>query len=178
MPETQQLTVENHLQRDSRLDVLSVAGLGPYTHTTDQWVGMILSIELDTLLPSELREIYSRAQAAMVYGCYHYPLFTLGCEELYRFQESSLRAAVGETGATARVLKMKYAVLVDWAKDAGFMDARMADRWHAGRWLRNSTSHKTKNMLLGPNDALQHLSVTKELTEALFDACRTLDRQT
>lgn len=178
MPETQQLTVENHHQRDKLLDAWSVMGLGLQFDMTHQWVGMILSFELDTSLPSELREIYSRAQATMVYGCYHYPLFTLGCEELYRFQESSLRAAVGEAGATAHVLKMKYAVLLNWAKDAGFMDATMADRWHAGRQLRNSTSHKTKNMLLGPNDALRHLSVSKELTEALFDACRTLDVQT
>lgn len=177
MPETERLTLENHLERDSRLDVWSVVGLGPQTHTTDQWVRMILSFELDASLPSELREIYSRAQATMVYGCYHYPLFTSGCEELHRFQESVLRAAISETGATSSTLKKKYKDLLDWSLNAGFMDARTLARWHASRDLRNRASHKKKSMLVGRNDALQHLSVTKELAEALFKACRSPSSQ-
>lgn len=167
------VTVNNHLQRDPRLDGWTVDGIGSFSHSTEDWVQMILSIEIQGSLPAALREIYEHAQSCMVYGCYHYSLFTLGSEELFRFNESALRAAISEMGASAAVLKKNYAKLIDWAKDEALIDPDSANRWHAGRQLRNSTSHKSETMLLGPNDALWQLSITKELTEAVFHSCRS-----
>ncbi|WP_170332312.1 hypothetical protein [Ruegeria arenilitoris] len=166
------MTVENYLERDSRLDGWSVHGLGAFSHPTDAWVQMFLSIKPSEALPAYLQDMFDRAQGSMVYGCFYYPLFTLGIEELFRFSESALREAVKETGALKSVQKMKYAPLIDWAHDNDLLTDSMHGRWHAGRSLRNSTSHKDSSLLLGPNDAAGLLSTTAELTDTLFRVVR------
>lgn len=168
------LTFENYLERDSRLDFWSVHGLGGGSHTTDDWVKMVLSIEFEISLPDYLHEMFKRAQACMVYGCHHYPLFTLGIEELFRFSESALREALKEAGVTGNIEKKPYANLIIYAADNGFLTQAVAKQWDASRSLRNSTSHKKSHLLLGPNDALNHLEMTKHLTEALFLKCRAI----
>jgi hypothetical protein len=167
------LTAENHVERDRRLDYWSTDGLGGRSHSTDEWVKIILSIRHQIELPEMLQDMFDRARACMVYGCYHYPLFTLGSEELFRFGESAFREAIKEFGASKTVLEKPYAQLQKWAHDHGLTDDDAAKRWKASRFLRNTTSHKDSTLLLGPNDALDQLYITVELTEALFEACRS-----
>lgn len=167
-----ELTIENHLERDARLNGWTVNGIGPNSHPTDTWIEMILSVTIDIDLPSYLQEMFERAQACMVYGCYHYPLFTLGHEELFRFGESAFREAIKETGASKTVIQKSYANLQKWANKENLIDSVEAERWSASRTLRNASSHKDETLLLGPNDALMQLDTTKELTEALFINCR------
>ncbi len=166
------LTLENHLERDTRLDCWSVHGIGPYSHSTNDWVKMILDVSLDIDLPPFLAEMFDRAQASMVYGCYHYPLFTLGMEELFRFGESAFREAIKEAEPPRDLTKKRYVDLQKWASEEGLTDIAAASRWDASRQLRNSVSHKDGAFLLGPNDALNQLDITKELVEALFINCR------
>lgn len=166
------LTEDNYLERDSRLENWSVHGLGPYSHTTDTWVKLILSVKLPETLPSYLEEMFNRAQACMVYGCFFYPLFTLGTEELFRFAESALREAAKERKASKTVQSKKYGDLIEWAHKNDLLTESMRGRWHAGRSLRNSTSHKDSNFLVGPNDALGNLSTIAELTDELFQRVR------
>jgi len=168
----QVLTVKNHMERDSRLDVWSVHGIGPYTHPTEEWVRMFLSVTIDVELPDYLQEMFDRDQACIVYGCYHYPLFTLGIEELFRFGESAFREAIKESRPSKSVLRRTYADLQKWACEQGILDDVAAKRWSASRDLRNSVSHKDGPHLQGPNDAWSQLTVTKEMTEALFQSCR------
>ena len=167
------LTTENHLERDARLNGWTVNGIGPNSHPTDTWVEMILDIRIDVEIPAYLQEMFERAQACMVYGCYHYPLFTLGHEEMYRFGESAFREAIKETGASKTVNRKSYADLQNWAHTKNLIDSVEAERWSLSRQLRNFVSHKNKKLLLGPNDALMQLDMTKELTEALFINCRS-----
>ncbi|SNZ07420.1 hypothetical protein SAMN06265368_0939 [Cohaesibacter gelatinilyticus] len=108
----------------------------------------------------------------MVYGCYHYPLFTLGKEELFRFGESAFREAIKEAKPPQSLLKKRYADLQTWAHEEGLINDDEARRWNASRQLRNFVSHKDGALLLGPNDALNQLDITKELTESLFINCR------
>lgn len=170
------LTLENHLERDRRLDCWSVNGIGPYSHSTDDWVRMILDVSLEIDLPPFLAEIFDRAQASMVYGCYHYPLFTLGMEELFRFGESAFREAIKEAEPPSGLTKKRYVDLQKWAFNEGLIDIAAASRWESSRQLRNSVSHKEGALLLGPNDALNQLDITKELVEALFISCRERTR--
>lgn len=167
------LTLENHLERDTRLDCWSVHGIGPYSHSTEDWVKMILDVSLEINLPPFLAEMFDRAQASMVYGCYHYPLFTLGMEELFRFSESAFREAIKEAEPPRNLTKKRYVDLQEWASEEGLTDIATASRWNASRQLRNSVSHKDGAFLLGPNDALNQLDITKELVEALFISCRS-----
>lgn len=162
------LTVETHLDRDPRLDFWTMGGIGPSSHTTENWVQMILNVGLSPTLPEELVEIYSRAQACMVYGCYHYPLFTLGCEELFRFGESSARLAAREIPEIEMSRKTNFFKLISAFRGLELIDEKSEYRWQATRSLRNSSSHKERSMLVGPNDALSALYVSKELTEELF----------
>lgn len=170
MSNKQTLTVANHLERDPRLDGWSVHGLGSHSHTTEQWVAFLLSFELGHKLPDDLQEMYRRAQACMVYGCYHYPLFTMGSEELLRFLESTLKAALLAFDAPRKVLKSAFSQQIDWACANGLMDNTTAERWHAVRQLRNRASHKDDNMIVGPNHALMDLKLAKDFAEDIFSA--------
>ncbi len=165
------LTVQNHLERDSRLDHLSVHGIGGFSHSTDEWVAMILSVELEISLPDFLDKMFRRAQSCMVYGCYSYPLFTLGIEELFRFGESAFAEAMKIADAPKAISRGKYFEQQEWAKSQGLMDDETARRWEASRRLRNSVSHKRGNFLLLPTDALRQLDTTKYLVENLFRNC-------
>ena len=166
------LTVDNYMERDTRLDVWSVYGIGSGTHSTKDWVRMFLDIAIDVNLPEYLQGMFDRAKACIVYGCYHYPLFTLGVEELYRFGESAFREAVKETKPSDRILRSRFAALQKWALKQNLLDDESAKRWDALRKLRNSFSHKDSSHLVGPNDALRVLTTTKELTETLYQRCR------
>ncbi|WP_319825825.1 hypothetical protein [Thalassovita sp.] len=170
------LSLENHLERDPRLDGWSVHGLGTISHTTEDWVTGFLSFEIGCELPAYLRDMFDRARACLVYGCYHYPLLTLGSEELFRFHESALREAVKEAGASKGVQNKPYTQLIEWAWQSGYLSDREQARWHASRSLRNSASHKVGACLVGPNDAAGTLHNTVELTETLFRRLRSTSR--
>jgi len=51
-----ELTVENHLERDSRLNNQTIYGIGPMSHKTDDWVRMILEVQLDASLPMNCKK--------------------------------------------------------------------------------------------------------------------------
>lgn len=170
------LSLENHLERDQRLDGWSAYGLGGLSHSTEAWVTNFLSFELDTDLPSYLIEMFDRAQACIVYGCYYYPLLSLGSEELFRFQESALREAAKESGASKAIQSTSYVKLIDWAWRNGLLNECERDHWHAARTLRNSASHKVGTILVGPNDAVSTLQTTVKLTRALFMQVRSTAR--
>ena len=176
MSDSPKLSVENHIERDSRLNHWSVHGLGPTSHSTEDWVRMFLSAKFEIELSEMLQDMFDRAVACMVYGCYHYPLFTLGFEEMLRFQESAFREAVKTTGASKTVLSKMYAPLQSWALEQGFLDDAHAKQWNASRSLRNATSHKDSALLLGPNDALNQIGNTIQLVQALFHACSKYDQ--
>ena len=98
-----------------------------------------MSINNQIELPELLENMYEQAQACMVYGCYHYPLFTLAMEELFRFGESSFREAVKEMGVPKKVCNQKNADLQSWAYEEDFIDDARMKQWSALRSLRNST---------------------------------------
>ncbi|WP_417261441.1 hypothetical protein [Celeribacter sp.] len=170
------LTVNNHLVRDIRLDGWSVNGIGQCSYPTDEWVRMFLEITIDVELPEYLQNMFERAQACIVYGCYNYPLFTLGLEELFRFCESAFREAVKETGISTSKMK-RYVDFQEWALRENVIDEAAAKQWGAARRLRNSVSHKEGELLLGPNDALNQLDTTKRLVEQLFMNCRNYEKK-
>ncbi|MEJ8560145.1 hypothetical protein QTO30_02060 [Yoonia sp. GPGPB17] len=172
MTDSMILTVQNHLEHDPRLEGWSPLGIG-MTFETDKWVELILSYSLTETVPDYLEQMFERAQGCAVYGCYHYPLFTLAVEELFRLKESALREAVRETRASKTVLKQSYADLLKWAYKENLIDQQRHDQWQAARELRNITSHKGDYLLLGPNDAIGHLQFTVEMTDEIFRACRT-----
>lgn len=164
------LTAVNHLERDHRLNGWTVHGLGGGSHQTEDWVDMILSLDLPIDAPEDLREIFERARAVIVYGCYHYPLFTLGVEELLRYNESLLRFALGKDGFDKNGQALRFAGLIDKAASKGLIATHDRQSWHSGRKARNSTTHKKKSILLGPNDALNALEIARKRTIALISS--------
>ncbi len=164
------LTLENHLERDHRLNMWSVGGIGADSHKTEDWVELILSISLPDEAPNDLSEIFERARAVIVYGCYHYPLFTLGFEELLRYHESLLKFALGVDGLDKNGRSLNFASLIDKAVKKKLISDHDRESWHAARELRNSTSHNETSILLGPNQALNSLVHAQVRTEALISS--------
>jgi hypothetical protein len=114
----------------------------------------------------------------MVYGCYYYPLFTLGFEELYRVKEAAFREAVLLAGAPKNTVRGTYERMQTWAKEANLIDEAEANRWQASRSLRNAYSHKMSRTLVGPNDAISNLDTTVELIEKLYRNCSQIASST
>ncbi len=154
------------------MDFWSVYGIGGGSHPNEVWVKLVLEVRLADDIPDEILEMYDRARATMVYGCFYYPLFTNGMEEIHRIKESALREACREAGASKTTMGKNYEKLISWAFERGFISDADLPRWQASRELRNSVSHKDHSMLLGPNDGLRALDISKELIEKVFNAVR------
>ena len=164
------LTLANHLERDRRLDGWSPSGIGSSDYQTSKWVSDILSFSLPKAVPRDLHEIFGRAQAVMVYGCYHYPLFTLGVEELFRYYESLLRHVLGPDGIDKNGQSLHFASLIERAVKKQLISSDDVASWQAGRQLRNSTTHNESVILLGPNDAVNALHRAQHRTETFYVA--------
>lgn len=143
---------------------------GEETHGTEKWVESILSISLSNKVPTDLCEIFERSQAAIVYGCYHYPLFTLGFEELLRYYESLLKFKLGVDGKNEKGKPLSFADLIKRAVENKLITDTDQLSWDAARKLRNLTTHKNKTILIDPSIALRALEDARRNTEFLISS--------
>lgn len=162
------LSLENHLERDPRLNVWNRYGLGGFTEATETWVSEILRYEIPSCYPGVMQEQFDRARACIVYGCYYYPLFTLGVEELCRFYETALNEFLSKVGSSKSTMRKSFKEKVTWMENNQHFDEQTADRWRSIVGLRNAASHKSSCTTLPPNLALHQLSIAVELIDDLF----------
>lgn len=167
-------TEENHLTPDRRMSVWSFVGLGASNQSVDDYVRAFLSIKLPTDASEDLLEVFDRVRAVMVYGCYYYPLFSLGVEELYRYHEALIRTALGSAAYKPNGKSHTFNRMIEIAVEQNVLSEKEGEAWHAGRWLRNRSSHRESTFLLGPNNALDALQNARDRTEKLLsqNACK------
>tara|TARA_R110000787_G_scaffold168234_4_gene281133 strand:- start:1887 stop:2267 length:381 start_codon:yes stop_codon:yes gene_type:complete len=118
-------------------------------------------------VPIELHYLFETAQGATCYGCYFYPLYALGCEQLFRVLEASLRYRCAALDASTKRMPT-FNDMLTWLHENGHLDDGQIERWHMGRKLRNEYSHLDKQGLSTPTETVTLLCVTAELINGLF----------
>jgi hypothetical protein len=177
------LTVDNWRSVDPMsvlLVELDAATERPRPITPDSWAEWFLEPELDPTVPDKVRIMFNVARGAILYGCYFYPLYTLGTEQLYRVADAATWHRCRQLGKplpAARPERETFAERVAWLVDQGaIVDAwwwdSPADPEVGVRMARNLTSHATFQQLDMPDNALAELRYVAERINELFSPAR------
>jgi hypothetical protein len=133
--------------------------------TPQDVVTVVLTPELSERVPEEIRDLFEVARAAMCYGCFFYPLWTLAAEQLFRVAEAAVRARCRTLRAGTGNLSFKQG-LAFLAKHAP-QDVEIID-WNAVRYLRNEASHPIRQTIITPAMAVSTLESTADALNKLF----------
>lgn len=167
-----QMTPENWLNSDdTRSGIAVFTADGSTFRITDQdWAERFLEEDLSVAVPLEIRNLFEVARGTLCYGCFFYPLYTLGCQELFRVMDAATMRRCKELHAPQKV--STFAKRLVWLREKGQISAEEEGRWHATRKLRNMSSHQERQSLYDPGDALGILRTASSLINALFDEQR------
>lgn len=162
------LTPENWSHRDDTLDLFAGIKIDGSQSiiSNDQWASMILRVELDSSVPEDVRNLFEVAQGVLCYGCYFYPLYTLGHEQMFRVLEAAISAKCVALGVPTKCTSL-FARL-GWLKDTGHISVALYGMLNAARNLRNSASHSKAQNLVLPMDAISTVEQTADLITQIF----------
>lgn len=166
---SKELNVENWMEPDPRNRfwvVRSHRDGSERSLTGSDWASQVLGVTLEAKVPEEIRKLYQRAQAVVLYGYFFYPLWTEGSEKLFLVLEAAVSEKCKGLGApkSLKTLEKK----IQWLIDKGHIDAKERVRWEATRSLRNSVAHPERASLHMPTDALMTLDVAAKQINDLF----------
>lgn len=132
----------------------------------DEWAAIILEPQLKSKVPEEVRNLFEVARGVLCYGCFFYPLYTLGSEQFYRVLEAALRHRCMALGAPKRI--NTFAAMLEWLEKRGILTEPRLGQWKAVRQLRNMSSHADRQNLYDPTMAVGNVSVAVELVNELL----------
>ena len=118
----------------------------------DDWAGLILQCELSSRAPEDLCHMFEVARGVLCYGCYFYPLYTLGSEQLYRVLNAALIHKCRQMNAPKEIDGFYKAL--QWLNQSGTFSEARFNQWDASRGLRNDTSHANCQHSYDPTMAL------------------------
>ena len=162
------LTAKNWLLRDTTADCF--VHVHPNGETSpisnDGWARLVLEIELRPAVPRDVRDLFAVAQGVLCYGCFFYPLYTLGNEQVFRVLEAALTHKY-------RQLRLprssgSFVDKIDGLFRSGHLDEQQLSQWHAARKLRNASSHPDRQTLIFPTTAIGGLQTAADLIDDLF----------
>lgn len=136
--------------------------------TGDDWANQILAPVLIDSVPDGVKSLYEVARAALMYGYFFYPLYTLAVEQLFRVAEAAVAHKCGAISAPASCNTLKKQI--DWLVGKGVIQHDVGPRWHTLRHLRNSASHPESQTILPPGPAVGILEQVAEDINSLFKA--------
>jgi hypothetical protein len=165
------ITLGNWLDPDPTLQLFvrpSVVGAIPIS--ADEWTRRFLAIELDALVPVEIRRLFAVARGILVYGALFYPFYGLGEERLFVVADAAVLERYRSTGGlpTHSGHWPPYAARLRALADRGILDAESLGRWQSLRELRNIAAHPDQQTLTFPAEALQMLAAVARDIDALF----------
>ncbi len=132
----------------------------------NDWAELFLSVELSPAVAPDIRDLFKVAQGVLCYGCFFYPLYTLGSEQVCRVLEAALAHRYAQHSGPKR--KKSFKNKIEWLLDNGHLSARHRDRWKSARQLRNMSSHANRQSLIGPDMAIGTIRTAAELIDDLF----------
>jgi hypothetical protein len=156
------LTPENWLQIDPIIDMLGWSEYG------EEWLAMTMKPQLSERVPSAIHKLYEAARAAMCYGFYFYPLYTLATEQLLRVGEAAIAERCAQLNAPASVRTFNERIhFLESALPPVLFDSA---RWHGLRRLRNEASHPKQQTILSPGMAIPAVEGLALLLNQLFES--------
>ncbi|MGQ0815830.1 MAG: hypothetical protein ACT4O1_15475 [Gemmatimonadota bacterium] len=166
-----QLTKENFLSPDPvsslwRLHNRTTGESRPMS--APDWAEGILHSQLSETVPEEIRRAFEVARSPLLYGFFFYPLFALGMSQLLQVGEMAVRVAAD--AAQAPNSCKTFEKRIDWLESQGNLTAVAAQRWHAGRYLRNTFVHELRPSALPPTIAMGELETLVADINELFSA--------
>lgn len=135
--------------------------------SADEWTEAFLAPHLDDAVPQDIKDMFEAAQAVICYGYFHYPLFKLGSDQLYRVLDAALGHKCRSVGAPKlECFQNRY----EWLLKRGYIEYAMEQRWQSAVKLRNETSHANSPSLFPPGVALTGIRIACELINSVFRA--------
>jgi hypothetical protein len=163
------LTTENWLQPDPTSTIfvrVSHADGSVSPMSGEDWVAQFLTPSLNDNVPKELRRLFEVARAALAYGYFFYPLYTLAGEQLYRVAEAAVSEKCAMLGAPKK--KSSFQDKIKYLVDKNVIPNEEFIRWDAFRQLRNMSSHPRRQNILAPGMVATTLHLVAERINDLF----------
>jgi len=139
----------------------------------DRWLDDVLRPQLNASVPREVVQLFEAARGAMLYGCFYYPLFALGKDQLHRVGEAAITIKYISVGGPARKDKKRYADFnsrIEWLKAHNYLTNDDWDEWNWVRNARNEASHLNSGRAYPPMPSLLVLEQTASRINRLFES--------
>lgn len=134
--------------------------------TDDQRAEEFLKIELTAAVPIEVRRQFEAARGAMLYGCFFYPLFALGADQLLRVAESAVTHKCLLHGLAKKTAR--YEIKLKKLEDSGYLSVNEHNDWEVLRKMRNEFSHSKIQTLFPAFEAVRFLKTVADKINRLF----------
>jgi hypothetical protein len=139
--------------------------------TEDERAEEFLKIELIPFVPIEVQRQFETARGAMLYGCFFYPLFALGIDQLFRVAESAVTHKCLILDLTKD--KSRFADKLEKLKKLNYLTEEEYNDWELLRKMRNEFSHSKIQSLYPPFEAVFFLKNITDKINKLFQPKET-----
>jgi hypothetical protein len=119
-------------------------------------------------VPKEICSLLEVARGAMIYGYFFYPLYTLGCEQLFRVADTATTYKCNEVKAPHYVIKCTFEDRLKYLISKDIIPKNKENTWFAIRKFRNLTSHPKCQSILPPGQAIGLLERIVDEINSLF----------
>ena len=138
----------------------------------DRWLDEVLRPQLTENVPEDVVQLFEAARGAMLYGCFYYPLFALGKDQLHRVAEAAVTVKYETLRGPTRKDKRHQADFnsrIAWLKANSHMTPEDWDEWNWVRKARNEGSHLNSKRIYPPMPSVLALEETALRINRLFE---------
>jgi len=140
-----------------------------YPITGEQFLNDIMKPKLIEAVPKGICSLLEVARGAMIYGYFFYPLYTLGCEQLFRVADTAIIYKCNEIKALHPVIKHTFENRLKYLISKDIIPKHKENTWLAIRKFRNITSHPKHQSILTPGQAIGLLERIVNEINSLFN---------
>lgn len=113
----------------------------------DEAIDELLAVNLDSRVPSDVRQMFEVMKGSLAYGFFYRPLTTFAASQVYSIEDAALHHRCVQAGIKPPKTFQKR---IDALLRAGIIPPYEAHVWNAKRELRNSVAHRTHQWLMWP----------------------------
>ena len=122
-----------------------------FSVSDDERIEDFLMVELSPEVPIDVQRQFEVARGAMLYGCFFYPLFSLGADQLMKVAESAVTHKCVVHGLTKKTAR--YEIKLRKLRDSNYLTANEHNDWENLRKLRNELTHSKMQNIFPPFEA-------------------------
>jgi hypothetical protein len=137
-----------------------------FSVSDDERAEEFLNVELSLEVPIDVHRQFEVARGAMLYGCFFYPLFSLGADQLMKVAESAVTHKCLIHGLTKKTAR--YEIKLQKLRDYDYLTANECADWENLRKLRNEFSHSKMQNIFPPFEAKFFLKNVADKINKLF----------